>query len=79
MDMRDTSAMTEASGLTNEKGSMAQASRARPRRKDERALGSSSPDVAVRFTDQLRDVTTKAPLQSFFVAFLLGVGWARRR
>ena len=79
MDMREASAMTEASGLTNEKGSMAQAFRARPRRKDERALGSSSPDVAVRFTDQLRDVTTKAPLQSLFVAFLLGVWVGRRR
>jgi hypothetical protein len=33
----------------------------------------------VRFTDQLRDVTAKAPLQSLFVAFLLGVWVGRRR
>jgi hypothetical protein len=79
MDMKDASAMTEASGLTNENGRLAQASRARPRREDERALGSSSPDVAVHFTEQFRDVTTKAPLLSLFVAFLLGVWVGRRR
>jgi hypothetical protein len=32
----------------------------------------------VRFAEQLRDVTSKAPLQSLFVAFLLGV-WVGRR
>jgi hypothetical protein len=33
----------------------------------------------MRWADQLRKMTVKAPLQSLFVAFLLGVWVARRR
>jgi hypothetical protein len=33
----------------------------------------------MRFADQLRKMTIKAPLRSLFVAFLLGVWVARRR
>jgi hypothetical protein len=58
MDMKETSAMTEASGLTNEQT---------------RPLQSPSQDAAIR------KVTVKAPLQSLFVAFLLGIWVARRR
>jgi hypothetical protein len=64
MDMKETSAMTEASGLTNEQT---------------RPLQSPSQDVAIRWAERLRKVTVKAPLQSLFVAFLLGIWVARRR
>jgi hypothetical protein len=83
MDMKEASAMTEASGLTNEQGSIEQAPEARPSGQTEprgirRPLHSPSSDAAVRWADQLREVTVKAPLQSLFVAFLLGVWVARR-
>ena len=69
MDMRDASAMTEASGLTNEHGG------------DARRLSSQSysQDAAMRWAERLRKVTVKAPFQSLFVAFLLGIWVARRR
>lgn len=72
MDLNETSAMTEASGLTNDQGDIEQTSEARRRR-------SPSQDDAMRWADRLREVTLKAPLQSLFVAFLLGVWFARRR
>jgi hypothetical protein len=64
MDMKETSAMTEASGLTNEQT---------------RPLQSSSHDAAIRWAERLGRVTVKAPLQLLFVAFLLGIWVARRR
>jgi hypothetical protein len=69
MNMKDASAMTEASGLTNEQDG------------DARRLPSESPsaDTAIRRAERLRKVTVKAPLQSLFVAFLLGIWVARRR
>jgi hypothetical protein len=69
MDMKEASVMTEASGLTNEQGG------------DARRLPSESPleDAAIRWAERLRKVTMKAPLQSLFVAFLLGIWVARRR
>jgi hypothetical protein len=80
MDMRETSAMTEASGLTNDQGGIGQGPEARPSAGLE---GSSRPlhsqDIAISLADRLREVTLKAPLQSLFVAFLLGVWVARRR
>ncbi|MGV7217467.1 hypothetical protein [Bradyrhizobium sp. UFLA05-112] len=84
MDMREASAMTEASGLTNEDGGIEQASGARPDAKTEvegsrRRTHSPPPDTALRWADQLRKLTVEAPLQSLFVAFLLGVWVARRR
>ncbi|WFU14398.1 hypothetical protein [Bradyrhizobium sp. CB3481] len=38
-----------------------------------------SQDAAIRWAERLRRVTVKAPLQSLFVAFLLGIWVARRR
>jgi hypothetical protein len=35
--------------------------------------------AAIRWAERLRKVTVKAPLQSLFVAFLLGIWVARRR
>lgn len=72
MDMKEASAMTEASGLTNDQGGFEQRSGAR------QAVQSPAQDVAMRWADQLREITVKAPLQSLFVAFLLGVWVARR-
>lgn len=69
MDMKEASAMTEASGLTNEQDSDAR----------QRPLQSPSQDAAIRWAERLRKMTVKAPLQSLFVAFLLGIWVARRR
>lgn len=74
MDMKEASAMTEASGLTNDQDGIEQTSSAR-----RRPLQAPSPDAATRWAEQLRKVTVKAPLQSLFVAFLLGIWIARRR
>ena len=70
MDMIEASAMTEASGLTEEQDGTSSARR--------RPLRSPSQDVAIRWAE-LRKVTVKAPLQSLFVAVLLGVWVAHRR
>jgi hypothetical protein len=69
MDMKEASAMTEASGLTNEEDG------------DARRLPPQSPaqDAAIRWAGRLRKMTMKAPLQSLFVAFLLGIWVARQR
>ena len=69
MDMKEASAMTEASGLTNEEDGSA-------RRQPPQA---PLQDAAIRWAERLRKVTVKAPLQSLFVAFLLGIWVARRR
>jgi hypothetical protein len=73
MDMKQASAMTEASGLIDE-DSVKQTSEAR-----RQPLQSPSEDAAMRWADRLREVTVKAPLRSLFAAFLLGVWVARRR
>lgn len=72
MDVKEASAMTEASGLIDERDEIEQGSGARPRQ-------SPSQEAAMRWADRLREVTVKAPLQSLFVAFLVGVWFARRR
>ncbi|WP_407116162.1 hypothetical protein [Bradyrhizobium sp. LMG 9283] len=74
MDMKEAAAMTEASGLIDEQGGIEQSPDAR-----RRPLQSPSQDAAIRWADRLREVTVKAPLQSLFVAFLLGIWVARRR
>ena len=82
MDMREASAMTEASGLVNEWDSVEQDSGARPGASADagrRPRPLQPRDAAMRWADQLRKITVKAPLQSLFVAFLLGVWVARRR
>jgi hypothetical protein len=82
MDMRETSAMTEASGLVDDPEGATLVPGARSgggAAGNPRPLRSPSSDAAMRWADQLRKVTVKAPLQSLFVAFLLGVWVARRR
>jgi hypothetical protein len=69
MEMKEASAMTETSGLTSEQGG----DERRPPRQ------TSSQDAAIRWAERLRKVTMEAPLQSLFVAFLLGIWVARRR
>jgi hypothetical protein len=73
-NMKEASSMTEASGLTNDQGGIEQTSGAR-----RRPLQGPPEDAAMRWADWLREVTVKAPLQSLFVAFLLGIWVARRR
>lgn len=77
MDMREASAMTEASGVVDELDGAGRASGAR----SGGAAGGNfrSPDAAMRLAERLREVTVKAPLQSLCIAFLLGVWVARRR
>ncbi|MTV14089.1 MULTISPECIES: hypothetical protein [Bradyrhizobium] len=72
MDMKEASAMTEASGLTEEQDGTDRTSEA-PRRQPY-----LSQDVSLRLGERLREVTVKAPLQSLFVAFLIGIWVARR-
>ena len=74
MEMKEASAMTEASGLTNDRD--ASEHTFDPRR---RPLQSPSQDAVIHWAERLRKVTVKAPLQSLFVAFLLGIWVARRR
>jgi hypothetical protein len=71
MDTNEASAMTEASGLANEREHTADA---RPR-----TAQPPSQDAVVVWADRLRKVTLKAPLQSLAVAFVLGMWIARRR
>jgi hypothetical protein len=74
MDMQEASAMTEASGPTNDQDGSEHT--LDPRR---RPLQSPSQDAVTSWAERLRKVTVKAPLQSLFVAFLLGIWVARRR
>ena len=68
MNMSDASAMTEASGLTDEHGGYT---------KSDTGIG---PDQRLlRISEWMRSITVTAPLSSLFVAFLLGVMVARRR
>ncbi|MCG2632570.1 hypothetical protein L6654_38860 [Bradyrhizobium sp. WYCCWR 13023] len=83
MDTKESSAMTEASGLTDEQSDLERASAdqssANTGSADRRATPPTSRDAAVRGAERLREVTVKAPLQSLLVAFLLGIWFARRR
>jgi len=79
-NMRETSAMTEASGLVDHPDGARPASKARPA--GEAAwdpLQFNSREAAMQVAERLREVTVKAPLQALFAAFLLGVWVARRR
>lgn len=73
MDIKEASAMTEASGLVDEQDGERMSGA--PRRPPQ----SPSQEAAMRWADRLREVTVKAPLQSLVVAFLVGVWFARRR
>jgi hypothetical protein len=74
MDIKEDSAMTEASGLTNEQDGIERTSDA-----GRRPVQPPSQDAANRWAERLRKVTLKAPLQSLFAAFLLGMWVSRRR
>ncbi|MGY4625823.1 hypothetical protein [Bradyrhizobium sp. USDA 4486] len=83
MDMKEASAMTEASGLVDEQEGIGQTSGSnRPKEnagESRRPVQSPSADPAMRWAEQLREVTMKAPLRSLLVAFLAGAWIARRR
>lgn len=76
MEMKESSAMTEASGLVSDhEGTELAAGKtagARP-------LAMPTQDDVMRWADHLRDVTVKAPLRSLLAAFVIGVWFARRR
>jgi hypothetical protein len=72
MDIREASAMTEASGLTrNQDGRENSSGEGRRAELDHHPLQ--------RAAERLRKITLAAPLPSLFVAFLVGVLVARRR
>lgn len=74
MDIKEASAMTEASRL--QQGGSKKRSNAEI---EHRRSRDPSADVAMRWADQLRGIAVKAPLQSLLVAFLLGAWVTRRR
>ena len=74
MDLKEASAMTEASGLIEEQDGSGRTSEA-PRRQSPQP----SQDIAPGWAERVREVAMKAPLQSLFVAFLIGIWVARRR
>jgi hypothetical protein len=67
-NMKEASAMTEASGVVNEREQPAEPRRPRSRE-----------DAAMVWADRLRKATVQAPLQSLPFAFVLGMWFARRR
>ena len=82
MDMREASGMTEASGLTTDQDGVNNASKSIPGTAKDMSGSPTTlnPDSAVmRFSDPMRELTLRAPLQSLLIAFLLGVLVARRR
>ncbi|MBB4382948.1 hypothetical protein [Bradyrhizobium sp. SBR1B] len=83
MDMKEASAMTEASGLVNdpEGAELAVAARLNTEAKTAADLRGPRPsqDVALRLVDRLRETAMNAPLRSLLAAFLVGVLVARRR
>ncbi|MGY4432805.1 hypothetical protein ACVWWO_005282 [Bradyrhizobium sp. F1.13.1] len=68
MDVKEASAMTEASGVANEREQPAETRRPQLPK-----------DAAIVWADRLRKATVQAPLQSLAVAFLLGMWFPRRR
>ncbi len=76
MDMKETSAMTEASGIANDETDCALGMRPAPENSPPLF---DSRQAAERLSERLRELTVKAPLQSLFAAFLLGIWVARRR
>ena len=76
MDMKETSAMTEASGIANDETGRALGTRLAP---ENLPPLFNSRQAAERLSERLRELTVKAPLQSLFAAFLLGIWVARRR
>ena len=81
MDMKEASAMTEASGLVRDQDAVGGAARPSGRTSAgiRRPLRQPSNEAALRWAERLRNMTVQAPLSSLFVAFLLGTWVARRR
>jgi hypothetical protein len=84
MDVKEASAMTEASGLVDDPDAVRQVSESRPSSQTEQARTRRPPqapsfEAALRWAERLRKVTVQAPLSALFVAFLLGAWVARRR
>ncbi len=77
MDMKESSAMTEASGLVSDHEGAELA--AGGKTAGARTLAMPMEDDVMRWADHLRDVAVKAPLRSLLAAFVLGVWFARRR
>jgi hypothetical protein len=75
MDVKEASAMTEASGLTHNEAGLESASRGTHASQFETQLRAS----IARVSEQLRQTTLEAPLRSLCLAFILGVWVARRR
>ena len=73
MDMKEASAMTEASGLTDNLDELEKPSRTTRRNETQ----PRSPLAGV--FERLRKITVDGPLRSLFLAFILGVWVARRR
>ena len=78
MDMADTSAMTEASGLVEDPAGSGTSSAAAGAQRM-RGPSSEQEPASARLSDALRRITVDAPLRSLFMAFLLGILVARRR
>ncbi|MGX1007083.1 hypothetical protein AB7M69_001440 [Bradyrhizobium japonicum] len=75
MDARETSAMTEASGLPNEPNGFENPLPGTSGMRKQTDLREAAEELAER----LRKMTMEAPLRSLLVAFVLGVWFARRR
>lgn len=76
MDMREVSAMTEASGLPSDQDTVEHVSVAMPGASSAGSRDTRTP--AVSFPDELRRLAREAPLPSLLMAFVLGVLVARR-
>ena len=75
MDVKEASAMTEASGLTGGQDGLENASRTTRASRNE--VEPRSP--VERLSELLRNMTLGAPLRSLLLAFILGVWVGRRR
>lgn len=74
MDMTESSAMTEASGLVDDQDRLS-ASSTTPGKGKRTDFPRAAPDLA----EQLRKMTIDTPLRSLLVAFRFGAWVARRR
>jgi hypothetical protein len=74
MDTKEASAMTEASGLTDDQDLE------NPPRRTQASRNETQLRSPLRLlTERLRKMTLEAPLRSLFLAFILGAWVARRR
>jgi hypothetical protein len=74
MDMKEASAMTEASGLTDGAGGRGRSSGTTPGS----AKTTDTHPIVARAAEQLQKMTLEAPLRTLALAFLFGVWVARR-